>query len=177
MNALALEVKLALAIAAAVACMGLGYGAANVIKGKEIAELKADHAEQIVAATTAQAEAERQYRQAEQDHATALAVANTTYEEARKNDQARTILAISNLRSGIDRLRVSIAPAGATGAMPATDASTGGGDGQATATLSGPVAARLAGRYADYNEIVEQLTLCQATVVADRAATQPKQSQ
>jgi len=92
-----------------------------------------------------------------------------TYKANNAIDKARDAAVIADLRNDVTRLRVRTnRPAACGGQVPDAAASTSGPADAGDETLAGPVAARLAGRYADYNRIVEKLTACQAIVKADR---------
>lgn len=170
-STVALKVKLAVMAAVAVALFGAGFALSSTIKHGEIAAIELAHANVVAAAHKAQADAESVARTAEQKYDAALSVAQSTFEKTRQNEKATADRTITDLLRDVKRLRVSIKNSAANG-LPASTAAAGSGDGQAEATLSGSVAARLAGRYADYNALITQLELCQATVIEQHRLTQ-----
>jgi prophage endopeptidase len=122
----------------------------------------------------------------------ALVAANTTIErlnnEARETERARALQLfrigenhaaekdaaerrrrddVANARSGALKLRVAGAcPArSGDGAAAASAAPAGGGDGSTTAELPGEVTAALLDLANDADQVVRQLTACQATVL------------
>lgn len=85
-----------------------------------------------------------------------------------ENAKAQDARVISDLRNDNARLRVKTNNPVCSITLPGTASGTSAGTGEMETTLAPAVAARLAGRYADYNAVVRQLDLCQAVVVADR---------
>ncbi len=114
-------------------------------------------------------------RSAENRADSSIANATSTFEKVRENEKAITDRVIADLRGDVTRLRVSTKkPAARPAGVPGAPATTCSSDDQTESTLSGSVAARLAGRYADYNALVGQLELCQATLIIDREMTVPR---
>ncbi len=113
--------------------------------------------------------ADQRAAKAEHDGAAALAQAAADYERRTTYEKARSEAAIARLRSGADVLRVAVATVHRD-CIDVSNAAAGAGrgDGQEVATLARPTAARLAGRYADYNAIVDQLALAQQVIATDR---------
>lgn len=97
---------------------------------------------------------------------------HTTKDENAKAQDARVI---SDLRNSVARLRVKTSNPVCRIEVPGTATSANASNGEVETTLAPAVAARLAGRYADFNTVVRQLDLCQAVVAADRiqVATDP----
>ena len=145
-----------------------GFGLNGVIKNSEIKSLKNKQLVELNTAQAAKITAEKKTREAEQKVSSSLAKAATAFEEVRENDKANSNRVIADLRSDVTRLRVLVRRSPSNGGVPGTSTSASCGDDKAEQTLSGPVAARLAERYAEYNSLVDQLGLCQATVRADR---------
>lgn len=92
------------------------------------------------------------------------------HEKESKHDKELAARVITDLRNDVVRLRVRTnpAPAAGRGQLPGPASSACECDGTTEQTLAGAVAARLAGRYADYNAAVEQLTACQGILAAER---------
>ena len=119
----------------------------------------------------AKAAAELRATNTEQSQAGAIADALATYKEKRDADKARDTAVITDLRNSVTRLRVRTNRAACGGEVPGAAAGGPGTAATGDETLAGPVAARLAERYADYNRLVDKLTACQAVVKADRLTT------
>jgi len=97
-----------------------------------------------------------------------IADAVADYKEKRDVDKAHDAAVIADLRNDVVRLRVRTNRPACGGEVPGAAAGGPGTAGAGDETLAGPVAARLAGRYADYNRLVDKLTACQAVIKADR---------
>jgi len=165
-----------IAVAALVVGLFTGYAAEHKIKTGEIAQLKLDH-EVIMKASVAALSTANDRAQAQEDiQALKFASLSTDYEAKRQNEKALDTSTITALRNDVVRLRVATNNRPASGGqLPGTATCACTGDGQAEQTLAPAVAARLAGRYADYNEIVDQLGFCQEVLLSERKnlATQP----
>jgi hypothetical protein len=133
-------------------------------QGKEMKELASANAEIL--------RLDKAYRESEKDKATALSVISTVYEgklndAAKQKDRdvaaARAVAPQYQLRyattSGACADR-SIAPTSTPAPL--------GRDGPATAQLPGEIAANLFALADDADALVDQLTACQAVVMADR---------
>lgn len=166
-------IKLTLAGTALLAAGSAGFGLAHTLAAADIAQLNEAHTQALNTALAAQLAAETRAQALETAGRTATTEAVTKYDEGRKNDKAKDDRTIADLRADVKRLRVSTTSHPSGGALPAAGPAAGAGDGQAQQTLSGSVAARLAGRYADYNELVDQLELCQGQLERDRSITAP----
>lgn len=159
---------LALVVALALLAAGWCLGSAHV--NGEIVKLEVAHKAAIDEATRAKNAAEERTDEANKAATGAIESAQLTFEETRKNEKALDDRRIADLATDNSRLRVSTrrTNAGSCGALPAAAGAAAGGDGQADETLAPTVAARLAQRYADYNEVVDQLNLCQSILIIDR---------
>lgn len=154
----------------------LGFSLAAMLAEGEASKVKAAYLAEKLELTKLAKASEERARSAESRASTDLFNAAQTYEEVRKNENATADRRITDLLTERDRLRVRLSKVRtpAAGAIvPGTAATPSASDGEADETLAGPVAARLTQRYNDYNEVVDQLTLCQATVTADRAMFAP----
>jgi hypothetical protein len=148
---------------------GAGFALERSLKNGEIAEIQLAHEKQVTAALTAQRTAERHAVDVERLAADTLSSLETKYTQDRENEKANSDHVVADLRNSVVRLRVATSGHASCGAMPSAATSPSTGDGQAAETLAGSVAARLAGRYADYNALVDQLNLCQGIISADRS--------
>ena len=118
-------------------------------------------------------ELEDQARAREREHAQDMAAASAKYQEDLKHEKAAKDRAVADLRSGALRLRIPLAfpscPDGAGGSgRAAPGPSTAGRDGEARAELSVQASEFLVGLASEADEVVHQLTACQAVVIADR---------
>jgi hypothetical protein len=131
-------------------------------QGRESAELAAANA-RILKLTAAA-------RQAEQDHAAALARVSATYQEQLQHEKKSRDRTIADLRSGALRLRIELARRETAGgsAIGEAGASAGGCDGASVGELSDAAAEFLVDLTAEADDVVHQLTACQAVLVADR---------
>lgn len=116
---------------------------------------------------------EDQARQREREHAQDMADASAQFQEGLKHAQVAKDRAVAELRRGDIRLRVPVAvgacPGPAAGAGAATAGpGPGASDGQARAELSFSAAEFLVGLASEADEVVHQLSACQAIVAADR---------
>jgi hypothetical protein len=154
-------------IALAIAFAG-GFELQGVIKDGEIAAINLAHQTAIATATQEKLTAVTKARAAEQKATQYIADLTAKYVEDRQHENAVTQRRIADLAAGNERLRVAVEIATNNAGVPSLATAAAGGDGQAYQVIARPVAARLAGRYADYNELVDQLTLCQGVVETDR---------
>lgn len=161
-------VKIAAVTLAAAALFGAGMLLEATIKEGEIANLKLAHETAVAEAEAARNVALERARATEQKAAEDLAALTAKYVEDQQHEKAITQRRIADLAAGNERLRVAIEANSGNGGVPGTTTGASGGDGQATATIARPVAARFAQRYADYNEIVAQLDHAQAIIIKDR---------
>lgn len=151
-------------LAAGAIGFGSGFGLERMLKNGEIAAIQLKQAKAVQAAVDAKDAAEARAIAAERDGADRLALQALDYERKIQDEKAASNRVVADLRSGATRLRVSATcPASGSG-VPAAAAAASGSDGAAQATLDPAVAARLAGRYADYNALVRQLELAQQTI-------------
>ncbi len=172
---LPVQAKLILAGAALLAAFGAGYALANVIAAANIAELKEHHTEELNAALMAKLAAEDWAHMRETDGRKETNDALVKYKGERDEEQAVDARTIADLRADIKRLRVSTRPVATSGgALPVAGPDSCGAAAQVEQTLAGSVAARLAGRYSDYNQIVGQLDLCVSQLERDRKITAPR---
>ncbi len=170
-----IAIYLVIALGMASALFGVGYYSASTIKNLEIARLEKGHHEYQDKLKDEALMANMNARSAESRAADSIAASAETYEQVRQNEKAASDRILNDYRNDVVRLRVllkkssaatgTVVPNTATGASPS--------DGEAEQTLDGAVAARLAQRYFDYNEVVDQLELCQAVVRTDRAMFEP----
>ncbi len=167
MKALTIQAQIIIAVGIAIVAFLAGFKLQGVIKDNEIAEMKTAYDAKVLKATNAKLAAVNHARDVEQLNATAMSAAATTFEEKRKNEKATDDRTIADLRSRVTSLRVSTRNPGSRD-VPGAPAGACAGDGQAEQTLAPAVAARLAQRYADYNAVIDQLELCQATLIIDR---------
>lgn len=147
-----------------------GHHTATTEKDVEIGKIKLANTKALGKALVAKSVAEDRVATLEHEHATALDIATTTFEESRAHDKAIADRRIADLNARVTSLRVRVATDASSGSTvrdPAAAASSGYG--QTTQTLAPAIAGRLARRYAEYNELIDQLELCQVTVLIDRA--------
>lgn len=118
-------------------------------------------------------ELEEDARRREATHAQDMAAAAAQYQKEKAHVEADRDRTIADLRSGALRLRIPIAAACA-GTVGGTAAAPGAGAGRSddptTAELSAAAAEFLVGLAAEADAVVNQLTACQAVVIADRKA-------
>ncbi len=161
-----------LAIAGAVYGAIVSYGNDRYAAGKDAEKadwIKRENTELI----TANAEISRlttKARQTEQDHATAIAKASGTYQEALNHEKTAHARTVADLRAGVLKLRIDLARRESTGGSTTaqTGAGPGGCDGETRGELSQQAGEFLVGLASEADEVVRQLTACQAVVDADR---------
>ena len=165
-----------IAVGALILGLVAGYGVEHKLRTAEVDKINLKHERALNLSKDELAKANKAARDHEHADTVAFAALATKYEESRQNEKATDAATITALRNDVVRLRVSTnsRPAGGS-QLPATTAGACTGDGQTEQTLAPTVAARLAGRYAEYNEIVDQLGLCQDVLLSERKnlATQP----
>lgn len=115
---------------------------------------------------------EDKYRAQEQKHAQDMAAASAKYQEDLMHEKDTKDRVIADLRSGALRLRVPVTcPDGAGGSGTAAPGpSTIGRDGETRAELSISASEFLVGLANEADQVVRQLTACQAVVFSDRQA-------
>lgn len=156
---------------------GAGFALQGELKDGDIAEIHLAHGRELAAAVKAKADAEEATRLAEDKANRDLAALSDQYVKEQEHEKAAADQRIADLLTANVRLRVAVQrPAGGC-AIPGAATTASGSDDQATEALPGPVAARLTRRYADYNAIVGQLTLCQDTIDRYLELAGPKPSQ
>ena len=152
--------------------LSVGFAGGFVLEHKlstaSIATLKADQEKALAVAENAKDQADLHAADVERTASNNQAKLISDYERRLSDAKTTSDSTINNLRAGISRLRVTVANSSG-GKMPDITADLTGSHGESTATLDATVAARLATRYADYNKVVAQLSLCQAVVANDRA--------
>lgn len=161
------QVKIILAAGVLTLAFFGGFGLSNTLSNTRIANLKLAHTEVLNKALDEKAKEEARARKAEQLVAIGIDAAATDFERKRQNEKAADARTIADLRNDVNRLRVSTRNAPRI-IVPGAPTSPGRCDGEGEQTLAPAVAARLAERYADFNAVVDQLELCQATLVLDR---------
>lgn len=107
------------------------------------------------------------YRKSEQVHEAALAAVGEKYANDISTLKARSARDQSDARSGAIRLSVATPSSHGSEAPKAGDPATVG-DGEARTELSGEVAAFLLALANEADEVVLQLTACQAVITSDR---------
>ncbi|WP_048811773.1 lysis protein [Methylobacillus flagellatus] len=122
------------------------------------------------------AELNTQARVQERQHAEAVATISRQFQEQLHHVKSQKDSVIADLRAGAVRLRIPVTPASTSAAcsgIPAEAfASAAGRDGGARAELSAEAAEFLVGLASEADEVVEQLTSCQALLRADRQVQQ-----
>lgn len=113
---------------------------------------------------------EEEARAKEHAHADAIAAISAQYQKDLSHEKATKDSVIADLRSGVRRLRIELASPHATGGSDGSQvgASAGRCDGSAYGELSGPASEFLVGLASEADEVVHQLTACQAMVIKDR---------
>lgn len=160
---LPVQAKLILATGLVVLTFFFGFKANGYIKDAEIDALNAGHAKVVATANSARLAAEVRARETERGATLAISTAAETFEKVRQDEKTTSDRRIADLLSDNSRLYVSTRTAYRR-SVPGAPATACTGDGQTEQALAPAVAGRLAGRYAAYNEIVDQLTLCQSTI-------------
>lgn len=167
------EGKIIAALVALVVAFGGGFALEHVLKNGEIAKINLANEQALNKSKDALAAANDANTALSRAATTANAAAAEAYEKGEHDANAKTDPLIADLRAGNRRLHVLVDRAASSGSVPGAGAAASGGDGTGQGTLARPVAARLAGRYADYNGLVRRLNLCQAVVRGDRRINAP----
>lgn len=111
-------------------------------------------------------------RDQERLHAEAMAHISTQFQEQLHHVKSQKDSVIADLRAGAVRLRVPVTPASASPACSGIPgeafASARGRDGETRADLSAEAAEFLVGLASEADEVVQQLSACQALLQADR---------
>jgi len=166
-------IETAFIVALMVLSLWIGVCVQGWHKDSQIATMKAGWEQTVKSAGEARDAAEKRAGQAEAKERQRYADALEKYKESVDHEKAISDRTIADLRAGNDRLRVSTARAApGSCAVSGTPAGAAGSNEASEETLAPAVAARLAERYAAYNALVDQLTLCQETVRA-RSAPAP----
>lgn len=157
---------------ALVAALVYAYGRQQFGLGEQ-AERSAWLARENTALTTANTRIktlEEKARATEHQHGQDMAAASAQYQKDLTHEKATRDRVIADLRSGALRLRVPVTCAISTAgdSTAAAGASAAGRDGETRAELSGAAAEFLVGLASEADEVVHQLTACQAVVTADR---------
>lgn len=161
-------------IIAAVSASG-GFWLSHTISAKQIASMALESSTKVIAATEARDKAESKYKLLKEAADKSQAEALAKYNEGVLDGKASSIRIIDDLRNDVTRLRVSVAKGNSSsGSMSVPSSNSKGGDEEVGYSLSPTVAARLAGRYANYNEVVTQLTLCQDILVVHEKMSSDK---
>ncbi len=154
----------------------IALGGTCYFKGKAVGEReeRAVWAElqlqQSIAASRQLQEAQAKARGAEQRFAALVAKVDKDYQEKRHANQARRDMDNRAARDGVIGLRYPQPGAdGARGIGCATPSPASSGDGAPTTELPRALAADLLDLANDADAVVEQLTSCQAVVLADRS--------
>lgn len=140
--------------------------------GDELTKVKASYQSAVDNANTARVAAEGRASLAESTERANFGRALSAYKESQAHEKAISDRTIADLRTGLNRLRVSTTNSRSCG-LPAAAGAATGSDGPGEETLAPAVAARLAGRYADYNALVDRLTLCQAVIQGRQSIAPP----
>lgn len=146
-----------------------GFKTSTFISDAQIETINAGWNKKLSAAKDAQLAAEMVSRSAERKAAEEIAASAANFEKVRQDEKATSDRYVTDLRNDVTRLRVTVTRLSRPVVVPGTPAAASGGDGQSEETLNGSVAARLAQRYADYNELVGRLDQCQDTILQYRA--------
>lgn len=157
-----------LILAGALALIGFGYVMGGTDARIERDEARGQYASALATATIARDAANARAANIEKHWSASVTAVGTAYEEIIKNEKATTDRTITDLRNDVVRLRVRTQPARG-GDLPGPAAAASERDAATDQTLAPAVAARLAERYAEHNEVVEQLTACQAILQIERA--------
>ncbi|CAB5145087.1 Spanin, inner membrane subunit [uncultured Caudovirales phage] len=143
---------------------GAGFGLEHQLKGGEIAAINLEHEQALTVATEMREAAEKHAADVEHAGADNLAAQAADYERKIQDEKTASAHVIDGLRSGATRLRVNVTGDTCRSDVPKAADAASGSNAAGQATLAGPVAARLAERYADYNALVRQLDLAQKTI-------------
>ena len=160
----------AMAIAIIVAISAYNGWLINIGKTTERAEWVKRENDELRVANARIKTLEDEARAKELEHGAAMVAASTQYQKDLIHEKSTKDSVIADLRSGVRRLRIELASPHATGGSDVSQVGAGAGrcDGPAVGELSGPAAEFLVGLASEADEVVRQLTACQAVVTADR---------
>ena len=161
-------------IFAAIIGLAMYWGANRLIEtGKTRQRLEQAQTENaaMAAANDRIVKLQSEVRQKEAVYAAAVNAIQTKFVKDLQHEKARHDSTVAALRSGALRLRIPVASCsqGGGSAVGTPGASAGGRDAAPRAELSEPAAEFLVGLASDADQVVHQLTACQAIVAADRA--------
>jgi hypothetical protein len=116
---------------------------------------------------------EEKERAKERQNTADMAAASADYQKGLQDEKAKKDRVIDDLRRDNRRLRIAVKPDSCTdgsggSGSGVSGAATGGRDGETRAELSVEASGFLVGLASEANEVVRQLTACQAVVIADR---------
>ena len=158
-----------------IAAVGLALLAGSYLKGRGDGKAMTEavwqkrEAEINAATATKIREREAQVRADERDKANAQAKISADLQRKLKETSNAKDRVIADLRSGARRLSIPAAcPATGGSAMPSAAATASGRDGETRADLSEHAARFLVDLASRADEVVAQLTACQAVILADR---------
>ena len=158
-----------LAVVFMVAVAGAGYKGYRLGSDAVHAEYAKRDLQQANEAAAFTKATEEKYRAQEQAHSQALAQVSATYEGKLTDAQAKTTLALNAIRSGSIRLRDPAAKPEACGSSAAEAGTAASGrNGSSAGELSADASGFLYSEAARADAYTEQLTACQAALVADR---------
>jgi hypothetical protein len=160
--------KILVGIGALIVAFIAGLGLMHEHEATSIEKIKANYNTAYNLAVNAKNAADKRATDTEKGQKAAIDAAVAAHDEERKHEKAHDDAVIADLRNDVTRLRVRTNRPASGGEVPGAPAGAGGPVDAGDETLAGPVAARLAGRYADYNRIVDKLTECQVVIQADR---------
>ena len=160
-------------IFAAIIGLAMYWGANRLIEtGKTRQRLEQAQTENaaMAAANDRIVKLQSEVRQKEAVYAAAVNAIQTKFVKDLQHEKARHDSTVAALRSGALRLRIPVAcPDGAGGSGTAAPGpGTVGRDGETRAELSVQASEFLVGLASEADEVVHQLTACQAVVIADR---------
>lgn len=151
-------------LAGAVLAFAAGFALQGELKDGEIARLNLGHVQALAQAQQAKSDADERARLAEQATQKSIDTLATDFTERQAHEKTATDQRIADLLSERQRLRIALARPASGGALSCPASPAGGGDGETYAFARGDVSARLERRYADYNALVDQIDLLQATI-------------
>lgn len=161
---------LAICVVAFLIAVGAVAGGLTVryFKNAELAEQKTTYTTQIAAANKAALAADERAQGIQRTINSAILSGVAEYTQKDTDEKSQDARTIAALRNDVSRLRVKTNNPVCSVQVSGTSPGAGTGTGEVETTLAPAVAARLAGRYADFNSVTRQLELCQAVIVADR---------
>lgn len=161
---------LAICVVAFLIAVGAVAGGLTVryFKNAELAEQKTTYTTQIAAANKAALAADERAQGIQRTINSAILSGVAEYTQKDTDEKSQDARTIAALRNDVSRLRVKTNNPVCRNEVRGAATSASAGAGEVETTLAPAVAARLAGRYADFNTVVRQLDLCQAVAAADR---------